>query len=105
MAHRNFRDEYGVEWDVWEVVPTMVERRLARNPAAKRPPGAERRKVQEKRVLVPDGLQSGWLAFQSSSERRRLAPIPADWENMTAAELIELLHRADNRSRARRLIE
>lgn len=104
MAHRTFRDEHGREWDVWEVVPTAVERRMARQPRP-RPAGAERRRVHETRVLVPESLQKGWLAFQSGTERRRLAPIPADWTELTSSELLELLHRADQRARARRLIE
>src|SRR3954469_853271 len=103
MAHRSFRDDVGREWDVWEVVPTAVERRIARSAA--RPPEVERRKVRETRVVVPDRLQKGWLAFQSGRERRRLAPIPADWAEMTGNELAELLHQADRRSRARRLVE
>ena len=103
MAHRTFRDDLGREWDVWEVVPTAVERRMAR--AAPRASALERRRAQETRVVVPDSLQKGWLAFQSGSERRRLAPIPKDWEDMTSRELIELLSQADRRSRARRLIE
>ena len=103
MAHRTFLDELGREWDVWEVVPTAVERRMAKAPP--RASVAERRRVQEARVVVPDSLQKGWLAFQSGNERRRLAPIPADWAEMTSDELRELLMRADRRSRARRLIE
>ena len=82
MAHRSFRDEGGREWDVWEVVPTAVERRVAA--AVTRPAPVERRKVKETRVVVPDRLQKGWLAFQSGRERRRLAPIPSDWADMTA---------------------
>lgn len=103
MAHRSFRDEGGREWDVWEVVPTAVERRVAA--AAARPAPVERRKVKETRVVVPDRLQKGWLAFQSGRERRRLAPIPSDWADMTAYELVELLHQADRRSKTRRLVE
>lgn len=103
MAHRTFRDELGREWDVWEVVPTAVERRMAKAPP--RASVAERRRVQETRVVVPDSLQKGWLAFQSGSERRRLAPIPSEWDEMTDRELVELLNQADRRSRARRLIE
>ena len=66
---------------------------------------ADRRKIQEARVLVPESLQKGWLAFQSGKERRRLAPIPQDWADMTSEELVQLLNRADQRSRTRRLIE
>lgn len=88
---------------MWEVVPTAVERRMAKAPT--RASAIERRRVQETRVVVPESLQKGWLAFQSGSERRRLSPIPGDWEEMTARELIDLLNRADRRTRTRRLIE
>ena len=103
MMHRSFRDEHGRNWDAWEVVPTAVERRIAK--PVNRPPEVERRRVQETRVLVPEPLQKGWIAFQSGRERRRLAPIPRDWDELTSAELVELLHQADRRTRARRLIE
>ena len=102
MTHRSFHDEAGRAWDVWDVVPTAVERRIAQE--APRPPAIERRKVRETRVVVPDRLQKGWLAFQSGGERRRLAPIPGDWDDMTVAELVDLLHHADRR-RARRSID
>ena len=69
------------------------------------PKDVDRRKVRESRVVVPDRLQKGWLAFQSGRERRRLAPIPADWNEMTTRELVELLEQADRRTRRRRLVE
>jgi hypothetical protein len=103
MSHRSFRDEVGREWDVWEVVPTAVERRMTR--PHKRPPELERRRLRETRVLVPERLQKGWLAFQSGRERRRLVPIPTEWDEMTAGELVELLHQADRRMKSRRLVE
>ena len=88
---------------MWDVVPTAVERRMAK--PGTRPPGLERRRVHETRVVVPDRLQKGWLAFQSGRERRRLSPIPGDWDEMTGAELVELLNQADRRIKARRLVE
>ena len=88
---------------MWEVIPTAVERRIAQ--PAPRPPDVERRKVTETRVVVPDKLQRGWLAFQSGPERRRLAPIPGDWDDMTVSELVQLLHQADWRAKTRRLVE
>jgi hypothetical protein len=103
MSHRSFRDEVGRQWEVWEVVPTTVERRMTQ--PHQRPPAVERRKVRETRVVVPEKLQKGWLAFQSGRERRRLVPIPLEWDEMTTAELVELLHQADRRVRARRLVE
>lgn len=103
MPHRSFHDDVGRTWDVWEVVPSAVERRVAQ--PAVRPPEVERRKVRETRVVVPDRLQKGWLAFQCGWERRRLAPIPGDWDDMTVSELVDLLHHAVSRSRGRRLVE
>src|SRR5438105_3639778 len=105
MAHRTFRDEHGREWEAWEVVPTAVERRMARDGGRRTTAPNDRRKGQETRVLVPDELQRGWLAFQSGLERRRLAPIPDDWVDMTVDELADLLKHAERRTRARRLIE
>ena len=87
------------------MVPTAVERRVARSPSIARGGPQDRRKVKEGRVLVPDALQKGWLAFQCGTDRRRLAPIPDDWRDLTDDELLDLLHRADVRPRARRLIE
>jgi hypothetical protein len=103
MPHRTFRDETGRPWDVWEVVPTAVERRISKG--IPRSPAMERRKVQEVRVVVPDRLQKGWLAFQSGREKRRLAPIPNEWEEMTARELIDLLNQADRGAGRRQTAE
>ena len=38
---------------------------------------------------------SGWLAFDSGMETRRVAPIPDDWETASDEALIELCERAD----------
>src|SRR2546423_14606919 len=104
MAHRTFRDERGREWDAWEVVPTAVERRMLLH-ASGAQVRTDRRRVHEARVVVPRELQKGWIAFQSGAERKRLAPIPSGWSDMTDAELMQLLKQAERRSRARRLIE
>ena len=105
MAHRTFRDEHGREWDAWDVVPTTVERRSKQSSTIVPNSSADRRTHAEARVVVPETLEKGWLAFQCGTERRRLTPIPPGWDEMTVAELIELLRRASARGRARRLIE
>ena len=87
---------------MWDVHPTMTERRSARQPLSV---VIERRKHGEQRASLPDALRKGWLAFESRAERRRLAPIPNGWEEMPDARLEELLERATSRGRARRLIE
>ena len=90
MGYRVFRDSKGVEWQTWDVVPQLAERRAAERRRAERgvtPEAviAERRRVQERRVtsgrrpLLSAGLDGGWLCFEAPVEKRRLTPIPADW--------------------------
>jgi hypothetical protein len=45
-------------------------------------------------VRVSPGLELGWLVFESAFERRRLAPIPSDWERLSDDELSALCARA-----------
>jgi hypothetical protein len=60
MALRSFRDSQGNEWRVWNVVPHYTMER-------------------DEQAMTP-GLQGGWLCFENSGEKRRLSPIPQDWE-------------------------
>jgi hypothetical protein len=84
MALRDFRDEVGREWQVWEVMTTGEDRKTAGFP-----------------LSIPER----WLAFQSRNDRRRLSPVPEGWSDCTEAELAELLKRATAAGRGRRLIE
>ena len=68
MAQREFTDSNGTRWLVWSTTPMQ---------------GA---------VLGAD-MQKGWLTFESDLERRRLVPIPRDWDN-AAADRLELYCRA-----------
>jgi hypothetical protein len=68
MAQREFTDTKGTSWLVWSTTPTTGS------------------------VLAGD-MQNGWLTFESDGERRRLVPIPRDWEN-AAPERMELYCRA-----------
>jgi hypothetical protein len=56
-AVREFLDREGVHWRVWATVPTHLN-------------------------AVADDLRTGWLTFVSGAQRRRLAPIPRNWESM-----------------------
>jgi len=67
MAHREFRDERGQLWEVWDVVP---ERRDRRSGAA-----------------VSGDLARGWLVFASPLERRRYAPLPDRWSEASDEQL------------------
>lgn len=89
-------------WDVWEVIPNLTERRSHRVIV----PVDRRRSTPQSLPALPFILRRGWLAFQSKSERRRLAPVPERWVDKTDEQLAELVRFATPRpGRPRRLIE
>jgi len=90
MANRRIQDERGVAWDIWDVLPGDM---LAGS--------YDRRTGERLRSFTPDstlsvqpGLENGWLCFQSADERRRFAPIPADWIDFPDNLLRSLLEAA-----------
>ena len=121
---RVFRDQAGVEWMVWAVRPggEMLSRPgvASARPAG----GTERRMQADRRVApapepiverrrtarrssppvqlpadriartMPPALVQGWLAFQSGTARRRLAPIPDGWATRPDEELVRLCREA-----------
>lgn len=116
MAHRTVRDPDGVAWEVWEVRPAWAERRVAprrgQENGTGRPSGTDlrtgrdRRQVSEARPRVGMGLEAGWLVFSSAFEKRRLAPIPIEWEELPDDTLVGLSRNATSIPKPRRrLIE
>ena len=119
MAHRAFTDATGVDWQVWAVTPQWADRRTGAPRRTRSvddpdvdPPVIEHRRNPDRRKGLPDqfrrvrlagGLENGWLAFESSNERRRLAPIPAGWENVPEQELESLCRNATTTGAVRRL--
>ncbi len=101
MPLRTFRSSKGVEWRVWNVIPGHRgedERRCGYDRRSPEPVlryrGPDRRSEDERRALRPELPQSGWLVFESGSERRRLMPIPPGWEIRSEADLERLCGRA-----------
>jgi hypothetical protein len=94
MSFREFRDESGTEWEVWEVRPALVERRVVTGA----PGETDRRTTPRRRAPVADDLRFGWLVFQSGASKRRLAPVPAGWDRFDLDGLIELLGKASTRN-------
>jgi hypothetical protein len=72
VGYREFVDDAGTSWRVWDTRP-MVANTL--------------------RAVSP-GFAGGWLTFESRDERRRLAPIPPDWEFVTREQMTECCTRA-----------
>ena len=98
---RTFTDVTGVEWEVWEVYPRLLERRLMRERRATRRGTLERRHVPVGRPTLPRQIMGGWLAFQSGLERRRFVPVPDEWEEATDRELQAYLSSSQVTSRPR----
>ncbi len=71
---REFCDAAGAAWRVFRATPHTS-------------PG-KREKV------LPEEFRGGWLVFECDVERRRLAPIPEDWEELTEQELAQLCMQA-----------
>jgi hypothetical protein len=85
MACRDFADDDGRYWVVWDVYPTLAERRQ-KNAGA--PLGMrERRRFRERRAQPRSSKTTkGWLAFEAvDGERRRLVPIPEMQEGWAKA--------------------
>jgi hypothetical protein len=76
MAVREFTDSNNTVWRVWDVTPAQMH------------------PVTKNEEFMGD-LADGWLAFESASEKRRLAaPYPAEWATMSIPELEALCRRA-----------
>jgi hypothetical protein len=67
MAARSFEDSTGIVWEVFEV-----------------------HRASEKPGAVSAGLEKGWLAFVSTTGKRRLAPFPPGWVSASPTELERL---------------
>ena len=81
---REFTDKSGATWRVWDVYPTTR--------ASAQWAGAN---VDARAAHFPTHeMADGWLCFESGSEKRRLAPIPPDWETCEACVLEELCSKA-----------
>ena len=94
MGYRVFRDSQGKEWQAWDVVPHLTERREMERRARSAPvEHADRRRQPDRRVMkgrrpvLTAGLDGGWLCFENEFEKRRLVPIPDDWTRCSPAEL------------------
>ena len=103
MPYRTFMDSTGAEWQVWDIVPRLSERRTPQGDErrvtiipisfADRRSGAEqRRPTQARRAVLRGSYAQGWLCFDNAREKRRLTPIPTDWTTCSE-QLLEVYAR------------
>lgn len=103
MPYRTFADDHGRSWEVWDVRPERVERRGGERRQERPTPwtGLERRVADDRRlksevrVRLSHLLADGWLVFKSDHEKRRLSPIPANWESLRGPDLRALWEQAE----------
>ena len=93
MPFRSFIDSAGNEWQAFDVIPRADERR---NYDRRLLDHAEEELSDERRDadrrLTVGGASAvagaqGWLCFERGDQRRRLSPIPLNWNRATDAEL------------------
>ena len=108
MGYRIFRDSAGTEWQTWDVVPRLAERRVsdrrltpASSPVIERRRREDRRTKAGQRPSLTSGLGKGWLCFEAALEKRRLTPIPGDWERCGTSRLEEYCREATPALRVR----
>jgi hypothetical protein len=79
-SHRFFDDARGVRWDVWAVYP----------------------EARAQLSALPGSFRTGWLVFESATEKRRLSPIPDGWLMLPTVELERLCKQASAAQRRTR---
>ncbi len=74
MALRSFTTRDGVTWNVWNVVPTLAH--------------------NTRKLTLGTGMSDGWLCFEGGGIKRRIIPIPTDWESWSDDQLEDALDEA-----------
>jgi hypothetical protein len=96
MPYRTFVDSLGADWQVWDIVPHLSERRhpglIDRRVEIRPIPFADRRAedrrlTETRRAFLRGSYAQGWLCFDSDKEKRRLSPIPSDWTTCSDEDL------------------
>lgn len=101
MGFRTFLDSSGREWSAFDVVPRAQERRrFERRVMSQLTGSVDDRRDGDRRVTVggrsslANGVIDGWLCFERGVDRRRLTPIPDDWQRCSDRQLEDYCHSA-----------
>ena len=88
---RTFIDRSGVRWAVTEVRPAHGAAPLRER---RKFPRMEKRGAAQGRDLGTRELALPWLRFDSRADSRSVDPAPAEWRDLSDAELEDLLSRS-----------
>lgn len=95
MPLRELTDEEGVSWRVWDVHPRLEVLPQDGSGVERRVRDAPEMFIERCRERAPESAPGGgWLAFDSEEEKRRLSPVPEDWEVCPERRLKEYGDRA-----------
>jgi hypothetical protein len=93
MALRTFVDSMLREWSAFDVIPRDNERRQRERRSADDSESFDDRRDADRRLTIggqatlASQASEGWLCFERGIDRRRLTPIPNDWEHCTDQQL------------------
>lgn len=87
MALREFADSSGQIWQAWDTHPKGVGHLSKGESAFTRFVANTAKREGKEPTTVRDQYSEGWLTFKLGSDRRRLTPIPEDWEVADDARL------------------
>jgi hypothetical protein len=105
MPHREFRDERGQLWEVWDVVPERRDRRRGTDRRKQARETFDRRKLRVLSAVITGDLAKGWLVFASKFDRKRYTPLPESWIEADDEQLRAWCAAAVSIPLPRRLIE
>jgi hypothetical protein len=88
---RRITDDRGVDWEVWEAHPRLLDRRRVRERRAQQRENSHDRRHPGSHGEPPLADAAGWLVFKSGREERRRTPIPVGWEAMAREQLLRVL--------------
>jgi len=96
MSHKEFVDETGRRWAVWDVRPDAIASQLGHDRQERQSATGDVvvRSSRGALQFVASDLRQGWLAFRSADESKRLSPIPSGWEGMADQDLARLAREA-----------
>ena len=99
MSLRTFVDSSGREWQAYDVVPREEERRhYNRRSGEVHADDTQERRDHDRRLTVGGRSErlerADWLCFENGDDRRRLTPIPEDWNRADDSQLEAYLRSA-----------